>query len=128
VRKSLSFSSFETRVIKDQKSVFTLGSYALAAAMYLNLSALNSALVGVVATIFYFLINGIFLGHTFFREEPIFFRLALGNLMHVALLAFFGLIVLIAYNLDTVRFTLVLLITATVSSLPNKWVKRKNAH
>jgi len=91
------------------------------------LKFLQSLELGLVASIFYFLINGIFLGHAFFEKEAAFFRFIFGVLLLIMLLGFVGWLAVIIYNLDLIRFTLVLIIATTVSSLLNKKVKNKNA-
>jgi len=94
--------------------------------MYVNLNVFHSSILGIAASVSYFLINGIFLGHAFFEEETTFFRLTLGILLLIMLLGFVGLLTVIVYNLDVIRFTLVLLIAATLSSLLNRRVKNNN--
>jgi len=83
--------------------------------------------LGIVASVLYFLINGVFLGHVFFEKEVTLFRLIFGILLLIMLLGFVGLLAVIIYNLDVIRFTLVLFIAATLSSLLNRRVKNRNA-
>lgn len=125
--RSLQLSKAETLVAKDQKLVFTLTSYVLILIIYVNLNILKSSVLGLAASLSYFLINGIFLGRAFFEKEDTFFRLTLGILLLIMLLAFVGWLFVIVYNLDVFRFTLVLFIVATLSSLLNRGVKNKNA-
>lgn len=127
MRSSLQLSKLETLITQDQKLLITLTSYGLILAIYINLNALRSSALGIAASVLYFLINGIFLGHTFFEKEPTFFRLIFGILLLIMLLGFVGLLAVIVYNLDVIRFTLVLFIAATLSSLLNRRVKNKNA-
>jgi hypothetical protein len=127
VNSSIQFSKLETLITKDPKFLLTLASYGLVVAMYINLNVFQSSVLGIVTSVLYFLINGIFLGHAFFEKEAAFFRLMLGVLLFIVLLGFVGLLTVIIYNLDVIRFTLVLFITATVSSLLNRKVKNKNA-
>ena len=96
-------------------------------AIYINLNAFHSSVLGIAASVLYFLINGIFLGHAFFEKEATFFRLMFGILLLIMLLGFVGLLAVIVYNLDVIRFTLVLFIAATLSSLLNRRVKHSNA-
>ena len=122
----LQLSKVETLVAQDQKLIFTLASYVLILIIYINLNLLQSSILGLAASVLYFLINGIFLGRAFFEKEPAFFRLMFGVLLLIMLLGFVGWLAVIIYNLDVTRFTLVLFIAATLSSLLNKRVKNKN--
>jgi len=121
------FDRLEKTIAHDKRLLFTLCSFALTLGIYINLSFFQSPVIGVVASILYFIINGVFLGHAFFEKETAFFRLMFGTLLLVMLLGFVGWLAVIIYNLDVTRFTLVLLITATLSSLLNRRVKNKNA-
>jgi len=112
--------------VRNPKLVFTLTSYVLILIIYVNMNALQSSVLGLATSFFYFLINGIFLGHAFFEKEIVFFRLMFGALLLVMLLGFVGWLAVIIYNLDVTRFTLVLFIVATLSSLLNRRVKTKN--
>ena len=123
---SFQLNKLEKLIIHDQKLLFTLTSYILILAIYINLNAFQSWALGIVASIMYFLINGIFLGNAFFKKEDAFFRLILGVLLLIMLLGFIGWLAVIIYNLDVIRFTLVLFIVATLSSLLNRRVKNKN--
>jgi len=126
--KNLSeLSSIEKLIIRDNKFLFTALSFATVFLCFLNLSLSNLPLLGTIATLAYFLINGIFLGHAFFEKEDAFFRFMFGVLLLIMLLGFVGWLAVIIYNLDVFRFTLVLLIVATLSSLSNRRVKSKNA-
>lgn len=122
----LQLSKVETLVAQDQKLIFTLASYVLILIIYINLNLLQSSILGLAASVLYFLINGIFLGRAFFEKEPAFFRLMFGVLLLVILLGFVGWLAVIIHNLDVTRFTLVLFIAATLSSLLNKRVENKN--
>jgi len=126
VDASSQISRLETFIILDKKLIFTLASYFLVLAMYINLQVLRSFVLGFMASIFYFLINGMFLGHAFFEQEAAFFRLTFGILLLIMLLEFIGWLSVIIYNLDVVRFTLVLFVVATLSSFLNRKAISKN--
>jgi len=117
----------EKLIVLDQRFLFTLTSYFLILAIYINLNALKSPAIGAVVFVLYFLINGIFLGHAFFDKEEAFFRLMFGVLSLIMLLGFVGWVVMMIYNLDATESALVLFITATLSSLLNGRMKHKNA-
>ena len=121
------FDRLEKTIANDKRLLFTLCSFALTLGIYINLSFFQSPVIGVVASVLYFIINGVLLGHVFFEKETVFFRLMFGTLLLVMLLGFVGWLAVIIHNLDVIRFTLVLLITATLSSLLNRRVKNKNA-
>jgi len=127
VNGSFRLSRLETLIAQDPSLLFTLASYGLIIAMYINLNAFNSSVLGIATSALYFLINGIFLEHAFFEKEATFFRLMFGILLLIMLLGFVGLFTVIIYNLDVIRFTSVLFIATTLSSLLNRRVKNKNA-
>lgn len=119
------FDKIEQRITRDEKLLFTMISYVVILIIFINLSQFQSPILGLLASAIYFLINGIFLGHIFFKKETAFFRLILGLLLLVMLLGFVGWLAVVIYNLDVIKFTLVLFIVATLSSLLNKKVKNK---
>jgi len=127
MKTSYGFDKIEQRITHDERMLFTLGSYIVVIIILINLSEFQSPMLGLPASTIYFLINGIFLGHAFFKKEDAFFRLIFGTLLLIMLLGFIGLLAIIIYNLDVTRFTLVLFITATLSSLINRRMKSKNA-
>ena len=120
------FDKIEQRITHDEKLLFTMVSYVVILIVFINLSEFQSPILSLPASAIYFLINGIFLGHAFFKKEDTFFRLMFGTLLLIMLLGFIGWLAVIIYNLDVIRFTLVLSIVATLSSLLNRRVKNKN--
>lgn len=120
------YRKLEESIVHDHNFIFTIFSFLLILIIYLNLSFTSSPIIGTAASLAYFMINGIFLGHAFFEKEAPFFRLMFGTLLLIMLLGFVGWLAVIIYNLDVTRFTLVLFIAATLSSLLNKRVKNKN--
>ena len=121
------FDKIEQRITRDEKLLFTMVSYVITLIIFINLIVFQSPILSLPASAIYFLINGIFLGHAFFKKEDTFFRLMFGILLLIMLLGFVGWLAVIIYNLDVIRFTLGLFIVATLSSLLNKKVKNKNA-
>jgi hypothetical protein len=117
----------ETLIAQDPKFLFTLASYVITLVIYINLNAFQYAVLGIVASVLYFLINGIFLGHAFFDKEDTFFRLMFGFLLLIMLLGLLGWLAVIIYNLDATRFTAVLFVVTTICSLSNRKVKYRNA-
>jgi hypothetical protein len=118
------FRIVEKSVVKDKNFLYTIVSYSVTLAIFMNLNSFQSPLIGLIASILYFVINAVFLGNAFLAKENAFFRLMFGVLLLIMLLGVVGWLVLI-YNLDVTRFTLVLLITTTFSSLLNR---RMNKH
>lgn len=127
VRRTFQSHKFVKSIAQDPKHLFTLVSYVVILAIYINLNAFKSPIIGIISFILYFSIDGTFLAHAFFEKEDIFFRLMFGVLLLIMLLGFVGWLVMIIYNLDVTRFTLVLLTVSTLSSLLNRRMKYKNA-
>jgi hypothetical protein len=121
-------SNIETLITQDGKLVFTLSSYVLALAIYVNGTLLQSSLIGLVISVPYLVINGIFLGRVFFKNEEIFFRLMLGLLSLIVLLGFVSWLAVIIYNLSIANVFLVLLVVSTACSSLNRKVNFSNAH
>lgn len=122
---SCRFDEIEQTIAYNKRLFFTFCSFLLALVIYINLSFFQWPVIGIIASIPYFLINGIFFGYALFEKEDAFLRFMLGVLVLVMLLGFVGWLAVILYNLDVIRFTLVLLIVTTISSLLNKR-KKKN--
>ena len=128
-------NKFEKSIINDKKFLFSSISYASVISIFLNLTVLTSivsqqsafvvSVVGTLASLTYFLINGTFLGHFFFENESFFLRLLLGNLLLTVLLGFAAWVIVIVSNLDVIRSVAVLFIIATLSSMLNR-VKSKH--
>jgi uncharacterized membrane protein YfcA len=121
------FDNVEKSIIRNQNFLYTIISYSAILVITINLTSLSSPLIGLIASVIYSIINMVFLGNSFFRKENAFFRLILGVLLLIMLLGFVGWIVMIIYNLDVIEFTLVLIVTTTLSSLLNRRARRGNA-
>jgi hypothetical protein len=117
---AISLDLIEQRISRDEKLGFTLLAYAAVLTIFVNLSTLQSPILGLIGSAVYFLINGIFLGHSLFGKEDPFFKLMLGILMLLVLLGFIGWLAVIIYDLNIVIFIVVLLMTTTISSLLNR--------
>jgi len=127
VSSSLQLHKLEKFIAHNPKLIFTLISYVLISAIYVNLHTFESPTVGIIAFIMYFLINAIFLAHVFFEKEEAFFRLMFGVLLLIMLLGSVGWLTMIIYNLDVIKVTFVLFAVATLSSSLNRRMKHKNA-
>ena len=110
-------------IVSDRKLLFTTVSYIMILIVFINLNFTLSPVIGILASIVYFLINGMFLGHIFFKKQDLFFRFMLGNFLLIVFLASVAWAVMIIYNLDTIRSALVLCIVTAVCSFLNKKIK-----
>lgn len=126
-QSGLKFGEVERSVVRDKNFFYTVISYAASIAVFLNLSSAQSPLVGLLASVLFLVVNTVFLGNAFFKNESMFFRLTLGALLLVLLIGFVGWLTLIIYNLDAIRVTLALLAVTTLASLLNRRMKPKNA-
>ena len=117
----IGFERLEKSIVEDDKLLFTIVSYVSILAIFLNLNMINSAIVGLIASSVFFLINGTFLGSAFFKEESRFLRFTLGILLLLVFLGLVSWMVMIAYNLDIIRSTIVLLIISTFCTIMNKF-------
>lgn len=120
------FDIAEKSIIQDRHFIYTIASYVVVLTIFINLNSLKSPLIGLIASLIYLIVNTVFLGNAFFRKENPLSRLVFGILLLIMLLGFVGWIIMIIYNLDVIEFTLVLLITTTLSSLLNRRMRPKN--
>jgi len=116
----------EEMILRDEKLLFTIVSYVMILMIFMNLSFYFSHVLGTIASAFYLLINGTFFGNVFFEKEELLLRFMLGNLLLATFLALIAWAVMIIYNLDIARSTLVLCIVTAIASLLNKREQRKN--
>jgi hypothetical protein len=122
MRKVFSFDIIESSIVQDKNHFYTFVSYFAVLVVFINLSSIESPLIGPPASVVYFLINSIFVGCAFFEKEPRFFRLVFGVLLLIMLLGFVGWLIMIIYNLDAIRLSLALAVTTTTCSLLNRRV------
>jgi len=123
----IDYDIVEKSIIENKNFIYTIASYSAILAIFINLNSLELPLIGFVASVIYSMINAVFLGNAFFEKENAFFRLVFGVLLLIMLLGFVGWVIMIIYNLDVFEFTLVLLVTATLSSLLNRRMRHRNA-
>lgn len=121
------FKNIEKLITQDKPFAFTIVSLLISCIIYLNNVSVKSPIIGTVTSLVFFSINTIFIEHAFFEKENVFFRLMFGVLLLIMLLGFVGWLIMIIHNLDALRFSLVLFIVATLSSLLNRRMKHKNA-
>ena len=120
------YDKLEKWIVRDHKFISTTFSFLSVLAIYVNLSFSFSPIVGTVASLIYFMINGVFLGYAFFKKENSFFKLLLGILLLVVLLGLVAWIVMIVYNLDTLRSTVALFIVTVLSYFATRLKKARS--
>jgi len=113
--------------MQDEKFIFTIASYASILTIFLNISTVQSPVVGIAASILYLFINATFIGQAFFQNHNLFIKFLLGTLLLTAILSLVGLAIMLLYNLDNVRTAIALAITALLTSALNRRVRSKNA-
>ena len=121
------FTNLTQLITLDKKLSFTILSYISILTIFINLSLTSTPIIGVPATIIYFLINSAFIGMALFQNENLLLKLLLGALLLIVILGLTGLAVMILYNLDNLRSAIVLSITTSIASVLNKRMKSKNA-
>lgn len=124
MKKLLQFRTMEEFIVQDGNSVFTIVSYVMILLIFVNQILVFSTALGIIASIFFLLINALFIGHSFFRNENSFVRFMLGSLVELVILGLVGWMVMIVHNLDSVRSMIALCILAGFASALNR-VKRK---
>lgn len=120
------FANLTQLITLDKRLSFTILSYISILMIFINLNLTSTPIIGTPATIIYFLINSTFIGMALFQNENLFVKLLLGTLLLVVILGLTGLVVMVLYNLDTLRSAIVLCITAFFASVLNKGMKSKN--
>ena len=123
MQRNSHFLKLEKLMARDGKLLFTTISYVTILMIFINLNYTPSPVIGIPASIIYFLINGIFLGHSFFEKQDLFLRFMLGNLLLIVFLGAAAWAVMIIYNLDVIRSAIVLCIVTTLCSFLNKRTK-----
>jgi hypothetical protein len=121
------FKNIERLITQDNPFAFTIVSLLISCMIYLNNVHVKSPIVGTVTSLVFFSINTIFLEYAFFDKEDVFFRLIFGVLLLIMLLGLVSWLIMIIYNLDAPKFSLVLFIISTLSYILNKRMKHKNA-
>lgn len=120
------FVNLTQLIVEDRKLLFTILSYTSILAIFINLELADSLVVGLTASVIYFVINATFIGQALFEGESLLTRFLMGILVLIVLLGFVGLTVLLLYNLDNLRSVITLCIPPFFASLLNKRMKSKN--
>ena len=114
-------------VMQDENFIFTIASYASILTIFLNISTVQSPIVGIAASIIFLFINATFIGQALFQNHNFFTKFLLGTLLLIVILSLVGLAITILYNLDNIRTAIALSITALLTSVLNRRVRPKNA-
>jgi len=117
------FQDVEELIVKDSKLIFTQLSLLSVLIVFVNMVLINSAVLGIAASLAYFLINAIFLGNAFLGKEAPLSRFVLGSLLLIVFLGLISLVVMMIYNLDAILSAIVLCIVTTLSSFLSKMTK-----
>jgi len=123
MERDFNFLKLERLIVRDGKLLFTTISYVMILLIFINLNFILSPAIGISASFVYFLINGMFLGHSFFENQDIFLKFLLGSLLLIVFLGIAAWAVMIIYNLDVIRSVIVLCIVTTLCSVLNKRTK-----
>ena len=118
----------EKVVVRDENLLFSILCLITILIISLNLLFINSFLLGVVASLLYFSINTLFLGHAFFNREKPLSRVLLGALLLFLLLGLISWITMISYNLDNLRSIVALILIAVLSSALNRRKAKQTEH
>jgi len=119
------FQKAERIVVRDGKLLFTQLSLLSVLLTFVNMIFIGSAVLGIVPSLIYFLINAMFLGNAFFDDEAPFERLGLGSLLLITIIGLIGWAILIAFGLGVLLTTLTLCIAAALCSLANRLARYK---
>jgi len=118
--------TLEGSIAVDEKFRFTLASYLLVLGILANQTLVQSFFLGLLFSLIYIIINGVFLGHTLLEDQESSVKLIFGSFLFVTLSGFVGWLIFRVYRLDTIGVTLDLLICTTIASSLNKVMKRAN--
>jgi hypothetical protein len=112
-------------IIEDKKLFFTILSYMSILIIFINSNLTLSSIIGITASIVYFLINATFIGNALFQSENSVVKFLLGNLIFIVILSLIGLTVLILHNIDNLRTTIVLSAATFLASILNRRMQSK---
>jgi len=77
----------ESMIARDRRGIFTILAIVSTIGMLINSTTFLSSIIGTILTAIYFLINSIFSGNVFFKEENANFRVLLGFLVLLMIIA-----------------------------------------
>jgi hypothetical protein len=120
MKKTLRLENVEEFIVRDEKVLFTIVSFAMALIIFLNQVIIHSIIFGITSSLIFILLNAVFLGRVFFENETPLLRLVLGGLFLLLFLGIVGWIVMFLYNIDITGSTLTLCVTAALCSVMNR--------
>jgi uncharacterized integral membrane protein len=100
----MTLEKLEEMIARDRRCIFTVLAIVSTIAMLINSITFSSPIVGTALTTIYLLINSIFLGNLFFKEESANFRVILGSLVLLMIMALEGSSLIILSSLFTIIF------------------------
>ncbi|UCE29045.1 MAG: hypothetical protein JSV85_07245 [Candidatus Bathyarchaeota archaeon] len=127
----MALEKLEKTISTDRKGIFTIVALLATIGMYANSTRLSSPFFGFALTTIYFLINSVFAGSIFLRDEKPNFRFLLGLLLLLMLVAIGGATIIVASGQIPIKFdnltttALLILITMILSFLSHTKIARK---
>ena len=115
----MKLGKLEETIARDKRGIFTILAIASTIGILINSIIFLSSIIGIILAIIYFSVNSIFLGNVFFKEENASFRLLLGLLVLLMIIAMEGAFLIIMSAVFPIRFdakaTVAILNLATVA-------------
>ncbi len=102
--KSMRLKGLEKTIAEDRRGCFTILAICSTIAMFINSITLSSPVLGILFSSIYLLTNSVFLGRIFFQEESASFRVALGFIVVIMLIALGGAGTIIASGFFAIKF------------------------
>ena len=121
----------EKTIARDKRGCFTILAICSTIAVLINSITLSSPILGILFSSIYLLINSVFLGHIFFQEESASFRVALGFIVVIMLIALGGAGIIIGSGFFAIKFdtnttiAVLTLITIAISFINRLQVRMK---
>jgi hypothetical protein len=103
-------------VVKNRKMLLVT-SFLTILLMSINATFIGHTSIGSIAISVYFLINGLFWGNLFFKDQNSLLKLAMGSLLVTIYIALMGWLILIIHNLNIVNTILTFFIVAILPLL-----------
>lgn len=106
-------SDIKKIILRYRDIVYFVLSLFMGLMIFINSLIFNSVFIGIFTSITYILINGNFLGCTFFKESDL--KLPLGVLLLIAFLGLLGWLFIVFAGLTIIEVTIVLYIASVFS-------------
>jgi len=118
--------TIEQKIHNDSHYIYALLSFLTVLILFLNITSINSPIVGISASVIYLTLNGVFLGRALFGKEIVFIRFAFGVLVLTIILGLFGWVAVTTYRLGVIESTVILLVASCIAFLLNRRIHRKH--